>query len=296
MGKVDPKNFLPEARLFLVTPLKDERTNIDRLIKAIENQTLGIFAWVIVENDSTDGSKEYLETINKVKNVHELRILHLSTSDPSYNIGFKISKIYQHGLNYFEENYSLKEGDYIGILDADSFPEKHYFKTLVEKLESEDKLGLVSGILVNEDGRRDKVSNYTVRGSGRVWKYNCYKEAAFYYGLGADRTTQFRAEILGWKTEVIDDVHFVSRNLDARADYKYRGESDYYNGCTFLYVILKSIFLLFRNPQKTGRYLTGYLEFYFKNHEKNSDIKILDYNKKNLRRVFKRLLNRKFNP
>ena len=42
----------------LITPLKDEISNIDRFISHIESQTIPITCLIIVENDSTDGSKE----------------------------------------------------------------------------------------------------------------------------------------------------------------------------------------------------------------------------------------------
>jgi GT2 family glycosyltransferase len=286
-------SHIEHERLFLVTPLRDELPNIDELIKSIKNQTIPIFCWIIIENDSADGSKEYLKSIKKVSNVVNFNVINLSLNSNEYDIGFKYSNIIQRGFKFIEEHYELRDGDYIGILDADSFPEDRYFEVLIEKLNIDPKLGLVSGVLKLKNGKRDKVSDYTVRGSGRIWKYECYRKTAKYQGLGPDRTTQFRAELQGWRTAVVKEVSFISRELNIRVDYKFRGRSDYYNGCTIPYAICKSIFLLFRNPKKNKRYLLGYMQEYLNNNSKSSDKEILDYNKNNLRRVVKRLINRK---
>jgi hypothetical protein len=285
--------YIEYDRLFLVTPLKDEISNIDSLIASIEEQTIPIYCWIIIENDSSDGSREYLKSIKEVGSVKYLRIINIDTQNRSYDIGFKISHIIKYGFDYLEKHFDPSSGDFIGILDADSFPEKRYYEVLINYLKSDSKLGLVSGILKLKNGQRDKVSDYTVRGSGRVWKYDCYRQTAKYYGMGADRTSQFRAELKGWKTAVVMKTSFISRELNIRADYKFRGQSDYYNGCTLPYAICKSIFLLFRNPIRNKRYILGYLESYLKDKSKNPDDLILEYNKKNLGRVLRRLANRK---
>ena len=83
--------------LYLITPLKDELNNIPRLIESIENQTVGIDWWIIVENDSSDGSKEYLRELNTIANVKNLKIINLQFEDKSYSIGEKYSTVVNQG-------------------------------------------------------------------------------------------------------------------------------------------------------------------------------------------------------
>ena len=65
-------------KIVLVTPLKDEMENIDRLIESIAVQDSPIYAWIIVENGSRDGSKEYLDKVTNVSNVEHFIVINFS--------------------------------------------------------------------------------------------------------------------------------------------------------------------------------------------------------------------------
>ena len=56
-------------KIALVTPVKDEIKNLPKLFESMEKQSINIYSWVIIQNNSTDGSKEYLEKIKCVDNL-----------------------------------------------------------------------------------------------------------------------------------------------------------------------------------------------------------------------------------
>lgn len=108
---------------------------IRKSINSVLNQTLQNFELIIIDDGSTDNSKQIIE---------------------SYNDNNRIKIIYQQnkGLN-ITNNVALKiaNGKYIVRLDADDYFEKDALKVMSDKLDSDDELGLVfpDYYLVDED-------------------------------------------------------------------------------------------------------------------------------------------------
>lgn len=280
------------SKIFIITPLKDEEGNIYKLIQSIENQLVFIDHWIILENDCADKSIEILNKITSVKNVGKFEILNLSFESKEYSIGFKYSEIVQIGFDYINDNYHIDLSDYICLLDADSFPENDYLLKLINELDNDKKLGLVGGILKLVNGDLERRNN--LRGSGRVWRFDCFKETGMYYGLSPDAITKRKAELCGWKTKIIKDAYFISRESNSRVSFSFRGKSAYYNGYTILFATIKSFYFFFNNPVKSIQYYYGYFSSLLIRIPKNPDKDIIDYNKNHLERVLRNKLSRKF--
>jgi len=109
---------------------------IKQAIESLLNQTLQNFELIIIDDGSTDNSKEIIET---------------------YASNNKIQIIYQQnkGLN-ITNNVALKiaSGKYIMRLDADDYLENNALQVMSEILEADETLGLVfpDYYLVDEDG------------------------------------------------------------------------------------------------------------------------------------------------
>ena len=276
------------AKIALVTPVKDEIENLPRLIDSIESQSIRIYLWVIVENDSNDGSADFLKNIKKLNNVENFHILTLSFINKEYDIGFKYSKVVQHGFDFVKSSNYYKDLDYIGILDSDSFPEKDFYEKLIQFMNQNLKIGLTSGILLLENGKKDFSNNDTIRGTGRLWSKKCFEESCCFYGLSPDAITKRKAEIRGWNPTVLTSAKFYSREPNRRFSYEFHGKSAYYNGYKIHFVLLKATFYLFKNKKYIFPYIKGYFSSYIKRNTKNPDHEIIDYNKKHLLRVIKK--------
>ena len=77
----------------LVTPLKDEIDNIEKFFSNISSQSIPIKCLIIVENDSSDGSKEYLNKLTSIKNVEHFKLININFEDTSYRVGKKYATI-----------------------------------------------------------------------------------------------------------------------------------------------------------------------------------------------------------
>jgi len=112
----------------LVTPLKDEIDNIEKFFSNISSQSIPIKCLIIVENDSSDGSKEYLNKLTSIKNVEHFKLININFEDTSYRVGKKYATIINTGFQYIQNTPFYNTLDYIGILDCDVFPEINLHK------------------------------------------------------------------------------------------------------------------------------------------------------------------------
>ena len=264
----------------LITPLKDEMGNIDRFISHIESQTIPITCLIIVENDSTDGSKEYLEKIESVKNVELFKVVNLNFDDTSYRVGKKYATIIKTGMNYLEELDLYNSLDFIGILDSDIFPEKEYYEKLTKFLNDHTEIGITSGLIYTQEGKLHIANKNFVRGGCRVWKKKCLEESGYQIAHTADTVSLARAHLKGWKTETIKSARVTSREVNVRIANSYnKGYHAYYRGHTLIYVILKAFyFAVMKGEFKMGfEYFAGYFKSMLHQKPQIEDEKLKKY-------------------
>ena len=161
-------NFM---KIAIVTPLRNEKKNIDKLFDSISKQSIDIFLWVILENGSTDGSKKMLKQKRKPSNVSNMEILNIKESSIEYALGENYARIVNFGFEYIIKKGDFNTIDYIGILDSDIFLERSYYQLLLDAFSKDICLGITSGIILNTDGSLEKTSNNWVRGGCRLWRY-----------------------------------------------------------------------------------------------------------------------------
>ena len=250
------------GNIALVTPLKDEKNNIDKFLKAIENQTVPIKNLVIVENDSTDGSKEYLDNITSIKNVEHFKVVNMNFEDTSYRVGKKYAKIINTGFEYIKTSSFYDTLEYIGILDCDVFPENDYYQKLTQFLKRNPNIGISSGLTYTEEGELHIADPNFVRGNSRLWKKDCFEEAGYIIAYTADTVSIALAHLKGWKTETLKSAKVVSREINVRiASSRNKGYHAYYRGHTLFYVFLKASYLaaVKRRPKMGYEFITGYI-------------------------------------
>lgn len=237
----------PLVKIGIVTPLRNEINNITELFKSIQGQSIPIYYWVIIENDSSDGSVELLNQLkSEVKNVENLLIINQKNAKSNYELGVKYASVVKTGFDIFQEKGVLERLDYVGILDADCFPEKDYYQKLTDFMIKTPKLGISSGIIYDENGKADLANKNWVRGGCRLWAIDCFKEAPYVIAPSADTISACRAILKGWQVNVNPNLKVISRQVGDNVNYGYYGYSCYYRGHTPIYAILMTLKLMAR--------------------------------------------------
>lgn len=251
-----------KPKIALVTAVKDEIDNLDKFFKAIENQSIGITSLIIVENDSTDGSKEYLDKVKQLKNVEHFKVVNINFEDKTYRVGKKYATIINTGFEYLKEQPFYDSLNYIGILDCDVFPEKDYYFKLTTFLEKNPEIGITSGLIYTEEGKAHISDPNFVEGNSRIWTMKCFKEAGYLIAYTADTVSVALAHLKGWKTKTLKSAKVVSREINVRiGNSRNKGYHAYYRGHTIVYVFSKSVYLAFlKGKFKMGyEFLAGYV-------------------------------------
>ena len=244
----------------LITPLRNEAQNIHQLFDAIDSQTVPINYWIIIENDSDDGSKEILEQQKKrLDNVDNLKIINLKFDNKTYELGSKYASIINYGFEYLKRIKVLDSLDFVGILDSDCFPQSSYYEELTKYMRSDPKLGISSGIIYDFEGNADIASKDWVRGGCRLWSISCFKDVGYFIGPSADTLSAIKAVLRGWNVYTNPDLKVYSRKLGSRVNFSYYGYSSYYRGHTLIYALLKTIKLISKGEITKGKeYISGY--------------------------------------
>lgn len=271
-----------ETKIALVTPLKDEIDNIERLISAIRSQKLEIDTWVIVENGSTDGSKEFLSNLSEIDNVSNFKVLNFSLKNDRYELGVKYSTVVNEGFKFLLA--SNKEFDYVGICDADCFPEEDYYESLTHFMATE-KIDISSGVGVFETGAPDGEAKDWVRGNCRLWRWSCFIDSGYLIGPSADTLSLGRAQLKGYTAKPNLNLIYKCREMGSRTRYSYYGFSSYYRGITPAYAILKFFnYIRIGQIHQSFGYLRGYFSALISRKERLDDIELRDYFSKTLPR------------
>ncbi len=267
-----------DSKFTLITPVHNEIKNLPNFFKALENLSSKIFSLIIVENNSTDGSKDFLKAIKTPKNITNYHLIEHDFEDKSYDLEFKYAKIIDIGLKQLKSFSYYNEIDYVGILDSDVFPEKTYYTKLINFLHSDSSLGITSGLIYTHENKLHISNQNWVRGGCRIWKKECLEETGFIVAPSPDAITVALAHIKGWKAITCKNAKVYSREVgDRMLNYKTFGSRAYYRGNTLFFALLKAIhFIFIKGKLKIGiDFLMGYMIDFFKRRPKitNSEVK-----------------------
>jgi len=235
------ENF--KCKYVLLTAARDEELNIEKTIKSVINQTIKPLQWIIVN----DGSKDKTEQIiNHYKKKHGfIKLLNVS-GDKEHNFGSKVKAV-----NAANRQIDVKDYDFIGILDADISFSSDYFEKLLNKFESNQKLGIAGGIIC--EMRKDKlikqnISLNSVAGAVQFFKYKCFNEIGDFLPLkygGEDAAMEITARMNSWEVQTFPELKVLHYGFVGKASgnmYK----AAYRRGICFYQLSYHPLFQIFR--------------------------------------------------
>jgi glycosyltransferase involved in cell wall biosynthesis len=242
-----------ERTYAVVTAARDEAANLPRLASSLKAQTLVPVEWIIVDNGSTDSTREVAEGL--ARETPWIRALFISSNTAAR--GGPVVRAFNAGLSALQ---TLP--DIMIKLDADVAMEPDYFEQLLARFALDESLGMASGTAYepSERGWRERpVTAGHVWGPARAYRWACLQDVLpLEERMGWDGIDELKAELHGWKTATFRDLPFRHHRAQGMREgarwrhWRAQGAAAHYMGYRPLYLILRALFSARREPAALG--------------------------------------------
>src|SRR5574343_833624 len=232
---------------YIVIPAHNEEAFMALTLQSLADQTVLPTKAVIVNDNSTDKTDEIVLAFAEK---HPWISLVNATSDAIHLPGSKVIQAFQKGLATLDDQY-----DIMVKADADLIFPPHYFETIINHFQSDDKIGMVGGFAYIEKNGEWLLENLTdkdhIRGA-----FKAYRKATFQQigglkpAMGWDTVDELLCKFYDWKVvtdESLKVKHLkpTGANYNKTARYK-QGEAFYTLGYGFLITTISSLKLSMR--------------------------------------------------
>jgi biofilm PGA synthesis N-glycosyltransferase PgaC len=238
----------------VVTPAHDEADNLPRLAAALAAQTSPPAEWIVVEDASSDGTPSVLQQL-----AAEHPWLRIVDAPPrvaglaAAPRGGRVVRAFSAGIDSLGPGRAL-----VAKVDADISFAPDYFERLMGAFAADARLGIASGTCYQHDGRDWRQFYGTaasVWGAARVYRRECLEQILpLEERMGWDGIDVVKANVAGWKTDILLDLPFFHHRLEGsredgnRRAWAAQGEAAHYMGYRFSYVVARTLFRARRDP------------------------------------------------
>lgn len=253
----------------LATPARNEREGLPALIETVAAQSLPPLVWVVVDDGSDDGSREYLEAARARHPF--LEVLPAPEAADEY-LGAHVARIKRWGLERAIERARARgrEPACAGVLDADVLLPVDHYAVLTELMARTPSLGVASSVLIARHGERSFVEPFQradlPRGPTQFFRVECLEQMG---GLppwpSFDSIANVKARALGYETRLVTDlvatqIRETASRYGHAAGYARKGRYAWFLGLHPLLVAARTAAYSARRPHHAGyHFLKGYL-------------------------------------
>jgi glycosyltransferase involved in cell wall biosynthesis len=240
----------------VITPARDEETNIRHTLSSMVAQTWRPETWVIVNDGSTD---QTAKIIDAAADEHAwIRVVHRP------NRGFRK----QGGgvVHAFYDGYRLvSDGpwDFLVKFDADLSFAPDYFERALGKFGEDPKLGIGGGLICCPSGNTLGAESpgdpaFHVRGATKIYRSACWHEiGGLLAAPGWDTIDELKANMLGWTTRSFRDIPLRHHRYTGSAEGIWKnqikfGLANYMAGYHPLFMAAKCLKRTCRRPFLVG--------------------------------------------
>lgn len=242
--------MISEPGYAIVTTLRDESDTLPDLAASVAEQEALPETWVLVDNGSTDATPE---VARRLAAAHTwIRVVDAPAA-PDAERARPIVRAFEAGVSSLSSAPSV-----VAKVDADVTLPADYFRRLLEELERDPRLGIVSGACLEREGgewRPRFGTGTSVWGAARAYRWECLAEL-----LPLEQRTAWdwidvaEANLRGWRTAVVRDLPFYHHRREggrARtrwAQWSAQGRAAHYLGYRPTYLVARALFRSLRDP------------------------------------------------
>jgi poly-beta-1,6-N-acetyl-D-glucosamine synthase len=257
-GQVSPR----VATYALVSPVRSEAANLERIVACLERQTVTPSRWIIVDNGSTDATPAVVAELDQR---HEwVTGVSIPGADRALP-GSPVVRAFHAGLELLPSPWP----DVVVKLDVDTTFEPDHFQVLLEAFAADQRLGIAGGVCLEERGGEWTPTHVTsdhVRGAVRAYRRECLVDVLpLEDGMGWDGIDELKAQSRGWQTRILPGLSFRHhRPVGARDGGSHRrrlaeGRGAHYMGYRPSYLFARSLFQARHDPRALAM-VVGYLD------------------------------------
>jgi len=233
-------------KTIVITPVRNEEEYIEKTIQAMIRQTVKPLRWIIVNDGSSDKTKEIVAKYLHIPYIHLIDV-----PDRGYRLpGQGVVDAFYKGLNV------VSGSDYeIAVkMDGDLYFKPDTFESVLNEFEKNRNLGIASGTRYD---RRKRSSGFKkvivpvgyVGGPFKFYRRECFRQiGGLIRRAGWDGVDIVKARMHGWDTKELQHVKFyhlrptgtASGEGLKKANMKY-GEVSYYMGGYLWYFAFRVI-------------------------------------------------------
>lgn len=244
--------YTSKYKYVLLTAARNEEKNIEKTLLSVIKQTIRPVQWIIISDGSTDRTDDIIKHYEKENKFIKL---YRVDGDLQHNFGSKVKAI-----NFAKKQVTVKNYDYIGILDADVSFDIDYFSELLKRFDANPGLGIAGGIIyeIYKDKKiSQNISLNSVAGAVQFYRHDCFYDVGDFIQLqygGEDAAAEITARMKSWEVRTYPDLkvlHYgyvgqASGNI-LKAKYR-RGICFFQLGYHPLFQISRCIYRLFERP------------------------------------------------
>lgn len=254
-------------RYVIITPVRDEERHIRHTLESVVGQSIRPAQWIIVDDGSTDRTREIVETYTR-----DHAWIRLVKRD---NRGFRSPG--GGVMEAFYDGFKLVEGgewDFIIKLDGDLTFRPDYFEECFRRFRDNATLGIGGGAVCHDVGGVTKVEEcprFHVRGATKIYRRQCWEAiGGLWRGPGWDTIDEVRANMLGWQTATFPELQLLHHRFTGSANGFFRdtvthGKICYITGYHPLFLLASCVRRIPQRPFLLGSvailygFIRGYL-------------------------------------
>ena len=242
----------------LISPCRDEAEYMRRTLDSVMAQSVPPALWVVVDDGSTDDTPAILESYRA--RMPYLKVVRRADRGRR-SVGPGVIEAFYAGL----ETVALGDFDYLCKLDLDLDLPPRYFERLMERMESNPRLGTTSGkpYSIEANGQRvpESCGDEMSVGMTKFYRVQCFREiGGFVRQVMWDGIDCHRCRMLGWVAESLDEealrfIHLRPMGSSQKGIWTGRvrwGYGQYFMGTAPAYFLASAIFRLPKYPVLVG--------------------------------------------
>jgi glycosyltransferase involved in cell wall biosynthesis len=217
-------------RLLVISPIRNEADHLERVARAMAAQTRPPDRWLLVDDHSTDGTRELAERLaREFPFIAVLQAPEHPLPDARDRLASAAApRTFNFGLNSVE----WQEFTQISKLDGDMELPPEYFERILAEFEADPSLGMAGGLrreLVRGKWRLERVpTEHHVNGALKCYSLECFEAiGGIQERLGWDTIDETLARMRGYRTRTFEPLVAIHHRPWASADGTLRGRARY---------------------------------------------------------------------